>query len=427
MLTRTVEVVSDVSNTALESNVDAGRPGSLPRRVLHVLNGATGGAALSTLELIAEFRKAGIDSIVVSDDGGSREEKQLVSDAVGGRALYRRLYWWNRKIRAPAWRRPLIELNQKWQTGLLRTSTADVVAFARKHDVDLIHTNTSLTPEGGLAARELGLPHVWHLRELIGPGFPYRFPLEGPAFGAYLQSLASVVVANSSTTARAVQGWMPNGLLRTVPNGINLEKYAALRSNAHDGRVVAAMVANLSSTTKKQSLFFEAATLVPAATPVEFRIYGHLPSSIAGRTEWETTIRKHQMEDRFRLAGFMADPARIMSEIDVLVHTSDRESFGRVAVEAMAAGKPVVGVGGGGIAEIVVDGETGLLSEPDDRPTLARHIERLARDAELRARLGAAGRRRAESEYDIRRCAARMLEIYAEAVSRPLNARCPQA
>lgn len=385
------------------------------------MNGTGGGASLSTLELVAEFRKSGIESVIVSDDAGTPEERRIVSDAVGGRILFRPLYWWNRKNRAPAWRRPLIELAQQWRTGWLRASTADVVAFARLHDVDLIHTNTSLTLEGGFAARELGLPHVWHIRELIGPGFPYRFAVEGPAFGNYLKNLASLFVANSNVTANAILGWLPEHMLRVVPNGINLERFEVVRAVTHRDRIVVGMVANLSSILKKQRLFLETAARVAVSVPVEFRIYGHPPTTHAARAAWQANVQELQMTDRFHFAGFVSDPVKIMSDIDVLVHTSDHESFGRVIVEAMAAGKPVVGVRGGGVGEVLIDGETGLLADPNDCHGLARHLERLIGNAELRERFGSAGKRRARSEYAVQRCADHMLQVYSEAMLRPLG------
>jgi glycosyltransferase involved in cell wall biosynthesis len=391
----------------------------LPRRVLHVMNGASGGAALSTLELIAEFRKAGIDSIVVCDDSGTESERKLIRDAVDGRVLFHPLYWWNRKIRARSlWRRPLIELRQWWRTGGGRRSAANVAAIARRHGADLIHTNTSLTPEGGLAARQLGIPHVWHIRELIGPGFPYRFSQEGRAFGDRLASLATIVVANSHVTARAIQRWLPDELLRVVPNGIDLERFTSVAPPSPHKRVVAAMVANMSSRSKKQSLFLQAAALVSADLPIEFRIYGHPPETTSIRAEWQRRLQSLGLSERFRFAGFIVDRVRMMSEIDVLVHTADQESFGRVVVEAMAAARPVVGVRAGGVAETTVDEDTGLLSAPNDPIGLARNIERLATDPVLCRKLGTAGRKRALAEYSVQRCASRMLQVYAEAVSR---------
>lgn len=410
------------SLNAVPSNAEpVTKPSSLPRRVLHVMNGAGGGAALSTLGLIEQFRSAGIESSVVCHDAGNSQEKRLVHEAVEGRVVFFPLYWWNRKIRASTWKRPLIELHQLWQTGWLRRSTRGVVESATRFRADLIHTNTSLTPEGGLAARRLGLPHVWHIRELIGPGRPYRFPIEGPAFGARLAESASLVVANSYVTAEAIRDWLPPGLLRIVPNGIDVERFPLRSFTTLNRPVVVAMAANLTSTSKKQGMFLEAAARVTSPVPVEFRLYGHPPANEAVRAEWDRRLQSLGLADRFRFAGFYPDPVRMMGEIDVLVHTSDNESFGRVIVEAMAAQIPVVGVRGGGVGEIVVDGVTGLLATPDDAAGTARLLDRLLDDPGLRRELGTNGRRRAAEEYDVRRSAERMLTVYAEALCRPVS------
>jgi glycosyltransferase involved in cell wall biosynthesis len=187
------------------------------------------------------------------------------------------------------------------------------------------------------------------------------------------------------------------------------------------------MVASLSSRTKKHSLFIEAASRLSDVSGVEFRIYGHDPSSGGAKTgdayvdALRERITQVGLSDRIRFPGYIADPARIMSEIDVLVHPADNESFGRVVVEAMAAGLPVVGARGGGVGEIVLDGETGLLSAPDDPAALAENMARLIADVELRARLGTAGRRRAESLYSLESCAAGILRVYEEAMEMPLG------
>ncbi len=152
------------------------------------------------------------------------------------------------------------------------------------------------------------------------------------------------------------------------------------------------MVASLTSRTKKHPLFVEAAALLKDVPNVEFRIYGHDPSAAGAGTGdhysagIHTLVRDRGLTDRFRFEGFVADPGRIMSQIDVLVHPADNESFGRIVVEAMAAGLPVVGVRGGGVGEIVVDDQTGLVASPDDAAGLAERIERLVRDEPLRKR-----------------------------------------
>jgi glycosyltransferase involved in cell wall biosynthesis len=398
-----------------------------PQKVLHVLNSAVGGAALSTLGLMEQFRQWGIASCAVCHDVGSAEERQRLLEATDGETRFTQLYWWNKKIRIPAWKRPLSELRQLMRTGWTRGSTGEVHEFASAHGVDLIHTNTLTTPEGGLAARRLGLPHVWHLRELIGPGTPYPLPLQGRKLGEYLAAHCSKLIANSEVTASHVRDCLPEGLLEVVPNGIDLSRFEVRREPAQADRLVVAMVGNPTAHWKKHPLFVEAATRVDRALPIEWRIYGHDPSQGGTRPgdgyvdRMRARIAQAGLADRFVWPGFVADPAEIMSQIDVLVHPADAESFGRVIVEAMAAGLPTVGVRAGGVGEIIEHGVTGLLATPDNAGELATAIEQLARDPAQRQAMGRAGRRRAEERYSLEACAAGVLRVYEMAMRRPIG------
>jgi glycosyltransferase involved in cell wall biosynthesis len=90
----------------------------------------------------------------------------------------------------------------------------------------------------------------------------------------------------------------------------------------------------------------------------------------------------------------------------------------RVVMEAMAVGLPVVGYGGGGVPEMVADGENGLLVETGDIDALAAACARLGRDAELRRRLGAAGARRAAELFTVERHLDRMETVLTAAADR---------
>src|SRR5688572_809252 len=91
--------------------------GRLPRKVLHLMNAAGGGAALSTLGLIGQLRERGIECCVVCHDAGTTEEREAIADAVKGEALFTPLYWWNPKTRVKTWKRPALEALQLLRTG----------------------------------------------------------------------------------------------------------------------------------------------------------------------------------------------------------------------------------------------------------------------------------------------------------------------
>ena len=96
----------------------------------------------------------------------------------------------------------------------------------------------------------------------------------------------------------------------------------------------------------------------------------------------------------------------------VVIPSRTMEPFGNVAVEAMQMGRPVVGTRQGGLAELIVEGETGFLVEPDDPAAIADRIDRLALDPALALRMGTAGQMRARSHFSLDRCVDKYIHLY---------------
>jgi glycosyltransferase involved in cell wall biosynthesis len=106
---------------------------------------------------------------------------------------------------------------------------------------------------------------------------------------------------------------------------------------------------------------------------------------------------------------------RLYDRAAVVACPSRREGFGVACLEAMAHGRPVVATRVGGLQDLVVDGETGILVPPRDPSALRDALERLLGDPELRRRLGAAGRERARAHFSWDRVTDETLAAYAEA------------
>ena len=127
------------------------------------------------------------------------------------------------------------------------------------------------------------------------------------------------------------------------------------------------------------------------------------PASDADR-EYAAAL-PHRDHPRVRWLGQRDDLPTLMHSCDLFVLPSRTEGMGRVLVEAMAARRPCVGARAGGIPEVIVDGRTGLLFDPlgtdggDDPADLLRCLTTLAGDPDLRRRMGAAGRTRAETHF----------------------------
>jgi glycosyltransferase involved in cell wall biosynthesis len=139
---------------------------------------------------------------------------------------------------------------------------------------------------------------------------------------------------------------------------------------------------------------------------------GDLPLVVVG----DGPLREHLPQ----AVGFVS-PAELGHHFDraaVVVCPSLREGYGVVARQAMAHARPVVASNVGGLAEAIVDGESGLLVPPGDRPALRAALQRLLGNPELRARLGVAARERVKERYARDVAARAMLAAYEAALSR---------
>jgi glycosyltransferase involved in cell wall biosynthesis len=137
-----------------------------------------------------------------------------------------------------------------------------------------------------------------------------------------------------------------------------------------------------------------------------------------GLAEVAATAEARGLSDRVEFLGAQGNVAELLACSDVFVLSSRSEGFPVSVLEAMAAGLPVVATDVGGVAEAVTDGETGILVPAADPQALAGALEDLVADAELRRRLGAAGRARALHLFDAPRYRAAHLDLYRRELGR---------
>jgi glycosyltransferase involved in cell wall biosynthesis len=122
--------------------------------------------------------------------------------------------------------------------------------------------------------------------------------------------------------------------------------------------------------------------------------------------------------DRVQLLPFTSDPRPVYRALDIFVLASHSETFGMVLQEALAMGVPSVGTNNGGVPEIITDGRTGLLIEPQSPQAIADAVVKLYRDELLRSHIAHTGREFAIRTYDADRQYRRFEEVLGEAVGR---------
>lgn len=404
--------------TSAGDTTEFGTTTGFPDRVLHVMNAPSGGAARTTISIIEGLANHGIQSAIYCHGTGTEPDAPRLTDSVDGRISFGNLRWWNRKIRASRVKRPAAAVLQTMRTGFGVASSRRVAAFARAQGVQLIHTNTVLTREGAIAAGQLGLPHVWHVRELVGPGMPFRFWAEHIALPRRVGRHADVIVANSSATADALARFLPESMISTVPNGITDARLNMIGAPRGVPPTVG-MVADVRSRSKGHHAFVQAAAMVrhPGA---KFVLFGDVPPPGTDRysDRLHADVARLGLTDRFTFKGRSPDIAANMAAIDILVHPSPFESFGRIVLEAMLAGRPVVGVAAGGVGELVEDAHTGLCAPTADPAALALRIDQLCDDVDLRVAYGQAGRIRGSAHFSAEQMVDGILDAYRVAIAR---------
>jgi glycosyltransferase involved in cell wall biosynthesis len=128
----------------------------------------------------------------------------------------------------------------------------------------------------------------------------------------------------------------------------------------------------------------------------------------------EALAAERGIERHVIMLGLRTDVPRILQAADIALLTSKSEGIPLTLIEAMAAGRPVVSTDVGGVPEVVVDGETGLLAPCGDDARLAEHLVSLAVDPARRAELGRQGSRRARQLFSEDRMHASYINLYAE-------------
>ena len=166
---------------------------------------------------------------------------------------------------------------------------------------------------------------------------------------------------------------------------------------------------------KGQAVLVEAMAQIVRAVP-EARgliVGGVHRAGAAYHEQLRQRIHALHLDETLHITGFRGDIADVMNALDVVVHTSVRaEPFGRVILEGMLLGKPVVATAAGGVPELIHDGDTGFLAPPGDADGLAERLVPLLRDADLRRQVGQRAQVWARDRFALPRHVAAMSAIY---------------
>jgi glycosyltransferase involved in cell wall biosynthesis len=376
-------------------------------KIVHIIARLNvGGAALSVLELAAGQQKNGHEVIVVAGQipPGEASMEHLAGE-LG--VNYRRLPALQREVSPRA---DIAAVRALWQ--LIRSERPDVV-----------HTHTSKAgTTGRLAARFAGdaqpraIVHSYHGHVLTG----YFGPRRETVYRAIERALATIsdrLIAVSEAVRDDLVGLgvAPATKFTVVPYGFDLDR--RLTGDGSRRNELAADDAFVIGWAGRFAAVKQPLDLVRTAAKVDRSVL-----VLAGDGELRPDVAALAgtlgIADRVRFLGYIDDIGDWYAAFDAFLLTSVNEGAPVVAIEAQAAGVPVVATDAGGTRTVVDDGETGFLVPVGDVASLADRLEKLRDDPALRRRLGDEGRTRMRERFSTKRMVDDVERVYAEILAR---------
>ena len=286
--------------------------------------------------------------------------------------------------------------------------------------IDVVHSNTLAVISGALWAMLKKIPHVWHVHEIIEhPVWVSRL------FPFLVRIFTTRVVCNSFATQKKLLSIQPalatksvviwNGISCLVPPCSHAVETFCQKLGLLPSHTLVALCGRINRW-KGQDVLVDAATELyrKGERKIYYLIVGSPPSGQEHfRTSLKEQISNSPAREMIKLLDFTNDISVVWTACDIaVVPSTEPEPFGLVAIEAMAAGKPVIAANHGGLPEIVQDGTTGILVEPGNRTDLADAIKVLKNNSSLRKIMGNRGKVIQQDLFSISAYVSNFSELY---------------
>jgi glycosyltransferase involved in cell wall biosynthesis len=393
-----------------------------PRTVLLIESAAAmGGVQYSTLYLVRQMDRARWKPIVMCPEEG--DLTTACRDAgVDTRVLQqRRLRSTSVRIgdfRVPnaaawGWNAASIRANARALAGRLKDIAPDLV----------ITKGMSAHFYGGLAARQLKLPCVWHVQDFISER---NLGLYRRAFGVAARWLPARIIADGHTIKKQLPRSLHNRVT-VIHNGVDTSNFrpgydgAAVRLEfgIQQDQIVVGHVGRMTPW-KGQHHLIEAFARIAQANPKAVLLMVGSPvfDNDAYQRRLFGLANEFNLQDRVKFAGYRHDMARVLSAMDLLAFTSiEKDTSPLTLLSAMACGLPIVAFDIAGVRELMASDRQFRLTPVKDITALAEEISVLLSDDTLRKELGQLAREQALKEFDLEKCTARIEQLFHEVLS----------
>ncbi len=282
----------------------------------------------------------------------------------------------------------------------IRSAAREIEAQIRAWEIDLVYTNSYVTPVGRLAAKRAGLPHIWHIREYGDLDFNLRFIFPSWLSHRIISGSGAVICHAKAVQAYHFKRQRPG--IHQIYNGVASLPIFDERLSKHQSTPTLEpytflMLSAISPKKGQEQAIRALASLRWQGIPARLILAG------GGRQDYlsqlHALVTELDLQDWVSFPGFVADPFPLYYQADCALVCSEHEAFSRVGLEAMSTALPVIGRNSGGTPEIIVHEQTGFLY--DSFEDLVTYMKSMVQKNEDARRMGLAGWHRARNLFNI--------------------------
>jgi glycosyltransferase involved in cell wall biosynthesis len=384
-------------------------------RVCFVLHSpALGGAERANLELIDALRKRGVKCFAMLPGSGPLINELKKRDVQFKVFPYR---WWTASDTSPLWTRV-------YRITFNFVMTPLVVRQLKKWNPDIIVTNTITVCTGAFAAKIFNAPHVWYIHEFGYEDHRLIYILGSRISLHLINKLSTACIACSHAVAEKYWRFIPDEKVKVVYYPISflnpLETSPRLKEFREqcirEGNIRLAIVGTLQEGKGQEDAIRAIGELTRRGIKAHLYVVGK--GSPKYKEFLDHLINENHLEDHVTFLGYIPNAIEVMRCVDIVLVCSRMEAFGRVTVEAMRAGKPVIGARSGGTTELIRENFNGLLYTPGNYVELAEKILYLLEHPDIAKEMGANGEKWATEHFSEEKYRREVLAIFERGLQR---------
>ncbi len=273
--------------------------------------------------------------------------------------------------------------------------------IVKKLKIDMIHSNSSCIDLGMKLSTRTGIPHVWHFREFGSADYDLEYIMGREKSVAFVNQNARNIIFISKTLRDYYSDIKNEENRRVIYDGVS-EDYLLRKGEKGETTVTFLMAANINKN-KNQKIVLEAVSILKKKGIIKFKVLmAGAATALSESQKYEKELYTYQKEydlEMIEFLGYVKDMNQIRKTADVEIVPSVSEAFGRVTVEAMLAGNPVIASDSGASVELIEEKKTGFLFHQGDAGSLAEKMELFIKYPEMGRKMGEDARKAAVENY----------------------------